>query len=295
MATTTRPEGSTTTEAARTEAPPRADDGLIYGLTPPRARGGFLVRHPSVIRLASVLAVLVAWELYGRALNPVFLSYPVAIAGALVELIGSGELLTATGQTLRSLVAGFGIALIVGIGTGFLMGRYPLVSLTLDPFVTALYNTPSVALIPLIQLWFGLGVTAKVIIVGLSAFFPIVINTYAGVHNTSQGLVDVVRAYGATDRQISTKVVLPNSVPFIMAGVRLAVGRAVIGVVTAEFFTAITGLGGLVIVFSNAFATAKLFVPVLTLVALGLTLTSLAKWAERRLTPWKDSERAATR
>jgi ABC-type nitrate/sulfonate/bicarbonate transport system permease component len=281
---------SITTEIPRPEA-----DGLIYGLTPPRVDAGFLVRHPSVIRVASVLVVLVAWELYGRALNPVFLSYPVAIARALVELLRSGELLQATLQTLRSLVAGFGVALVVGIGVGFLMGRYRLVSLTLDPFVTALYNTPSVALIPLIQLWFGLGTTAKIIIVSMSAFFPIVINTYAGVHNTSQGLVDVVRAYGATARQISTKVVLPNSVPFIMAGVRLAVGRAVIGVVTAEFFTAISGLGGLVVVFSNAFATAKLFVPVLMLIALGLTLTSLAKWAERRLTPWKESERAAAR
>src|SRR5215470_11383770 len=284
-----------TEPSIRTEAWRPAADGLIYGLTPPAGRGGFLVRHPSIIRVASVLLLLVAWELYGRALNPVFLSYPVAITAAGVELIRDGELLTATLQTLRSLVAGFGIALVLGIGVGFLMGRYRLVSLTLDPFVTALYNTPSVALIPLIQLWFGLGVTAKIVIVSLSAFFPIVINTYAGVHNTSQGLVDVVRAYGATDRQVSTKVVLPNSVPFIMAGVRLAVGRAVIGVVTAEFFTAISGLGGLVIIFSNAFATAKLFVPVLMLVALGLCLTSLAKWAERRMTPWKESERAATR
>ena len=278
-----------------TELPPPGPDGLIYGLRPPPDEGGLLVRHPSVIRVTSVCVVLVVWELYGRALNPVFLSYPVAIGRALVELLGNGQLLDATFQTLRALAAGFGVALVAGVGVGFLMGRSRLVNLTLDPFVTALYNTPSVALIPLIQLWFGLGLTAKIIIVGLSAFFPIAINTQAGVRNVGQGLVDVVRAYGATDRQVSTKVVLPSAVPFIMAGVRLAVGRAVIGVVTAEFFTAISGLGGLVIVFSNAFATAKLFVPVLTLVALGLGLTSLAKWAERRLTPWKESERAAAR
>src|SRR5262249_3777337 len=209
---------SITTETLRPEA-----DGLIYGLTPPGADEGFLVRHPSIIRGVSVLAVLVAWELYGRALNPVFLSHPVAIAGALVELIRSGELLQAPFQTLRSLVLGFVIALVVGIGIGFLMGRYRLVSLALDPFVTALYNTPSVALIPLIQLWFGLGVTAKIVIVSMSAFFPVVINTFAGVHNTSQGLVDVVRAYGATPRQISTKVGVANCVPFIMAVVRAGV------------------------------------------------------------------------
>lgn len=275
--------------------PPAAADGLIYGLEPPKDRGGLLVRHPSIIRTASVLAVLVAWELYGRALNPVFLSYPVAIARALVDLLRSGQLLEATLQTLRALAAGFTVALVMGVVVGFLMGRSRLVNLTLDPFVTALYNTPSVALIPLIQLWFGLGLTAKIIIVAMSAFFPIAINTYAGVHNISQSLIDVVRAYGATDRQISSKVVLPSALPFIMTGVRLAVGRSVIGVVTAEFFTAISGLGGLVIVFSNAFATAKLFVPVLTLIALGLALTSLARWVERHLTPWKESERAAAR
>jgi NitT/TauT family transport system permease protein len=266
-------------------------DGLIYGLTPPRADESFLVRHPSIIRGVSVLAVLVAWELYGRALNPVFLSYPVAIAGALVDLIKSGELLVATLQTLRSLAIGFVIALVIGIGIGFLMGRYRLVSLALDPFVTALYNTPSVALIPLIQLWFGLGVTAKIVIVAMSAFFPIVINTFAGVHNTSRGLVDVVRAYGATPRQISTKVVLPNSVPFIMAGVRLAVGRAVIGVVTAEFFTAISGLGGMIVEYANVFATAKLFVPIIVIALVGVLLTELVMWLERRMSRWRQLER----
>jgi NitT/TauT family transport system permease protein len=173
------------------------------------------------------------------------------------------------------------------------MGRYRTVYFALDPFIIALYNTPSVALIPLIQLWFGLGLEAKIVIVILSAYFPIVINTYAGVRNTSRGMVDVVRAFGASDRQVMTKVVLPGAVPFIMAGVRLAVGRAVIGIVVAEFFTAVSGLGGLIIVYSNSFATAKLFVPVITLVALGLVLTWAARALEARFATWKETERAA--
>lgn len=270
------------------------EDGLIYGLRPPETRG-FWTRHPNLIRGISVAVVLLAWELYGRSLNPIFLSYPTEVARAFWELLTSGELVKATLQSLQGLAVGLGIAVAGGIGVGVLMGSYRAVHLALDPFITALYNTPSVALIPLIQLWFGLGFTAKVVIVLLSAIFPIVINTYAGVTNTSRSAVDVVRAYGGSDRQVTMKVVLPSAVPFVMVGVRLAVGRAVIGIVVAEFFTAISGLGGLIILFSNSFATAKLFVPVLTLVALGLSLTSLAKWGEQRLASWKETERAQGR
>ena len=198
----------------------------------------------------------------------------------------------ATVQSLTALAIGFAVSIVSGIGIGLLMGRYRTVYYALDPFVIALYNTPSVAVIPLIQLWFGLGLQAKVVIVIMSAFFPIVINTFAGVRNTSRGSVDVVRAFGASERQVLTKVVLPGAVPFIMAGLRLAVGRAVIGVVVAEFFTAVTGLGGLIIVFSNSFATARLFVPVITLVVLGLVLTQAARALESRFATWKETERA---
>jgi NitT/TauT family transport system permease protein len=245
-----------------------------------------------VLQAIIVSVFLVAWELYGRSLNPIFLSYPTAVAGAFVELIRNGQLLTATVQSLTALAVGFSISLVAGVTLGLLMGRYRTLYHAFDPFIVALYNTPSVALIPLIQLWFGLGLQAKVVIVFMSAFFPIVLNTYAGVRNTSRSMVDVVRAFGASDRQVMTKVVLPGAVPFIMAGVRLAVGRAVIGVVVAEFFTALSGLGGLIIVFSNSFATAKLFVPVITLVVLGLALTSLARALEARFATWKESERA---
>jgi NitT/TauT family transport system permease protein len=205
----------------------------------------------------------------------------------------SGQLFRAAVQSLSALALGFSVSIVAGIVIGLLMGRYRSVFYALDPFIVALYNTPSVAVIPLIQLWFGLGFQAKVVIVILSAFFPIVINTFAGVRNTSRSMVDVVRAFGASEQQVMTKVVLPGAVPFIMAGIRLAVGRAVIGIVVAEFFTAVSGLGGLIIVFSNSFATAKLFVPVITLVVLGLLLTTLARALEARFATWKETERAS--
>jgi ABC-type nitrate/sulfonate/bicarbonate transport system permease component len=292
------PKEPTTTEEATsllsrlTERGARiGDDSLIYGLKPPE-KGGFWLRHPGLIRILAVTAVLGGWEVYGRSLNPIFLSTPSRVVPAFWELIQDGRLLTATRQSLEVLFIGMLISIVGGVLLGALMGLNRIVFYVFDPFVTALYNTPSVVLIPLIMLWFGLGVNAKVVIVILSAIFPIVIGTYAGVTNTSRGMVDVVRAFGGTDRQVSTKVTLPSAVPFIAAGMRLAVGRGVIGVVVAEFFTALSGLGGLAIIFSNTFATAKLWVPVLTLIALGLILTSTARWAEDKIAPWKETERA---
>jgi ABC-type nitrate/sulfonate/bicarbonate transport system permease component len=269
-----------------------AADGLVYGLEPPKREGFRFSDHPALLRGGAIFIFLLGWELYGRSLNPIFLSYPTAVAGAIVELVTNGELVAALLKSLQGLVVGFCLALIVGIVLGILMGRYKSVYFVLDPFVTIFYATPGVALIPLIMLWFGLGLPAKIVIIFEACFFPIVINTFAGVRNTSRATTDVVRAYGASNGQVMTKVVLPGALPFVMAGVRLAVGRGVIGMVVAEFFTALSGLGSMIIVYSNSFATAKLFVPVITIALMGLCLTTLAKNLERRLAPWKESERA---
>jgi ABC-type nitrate/sulfonate/bicarbonate transport system permease component len=267
-------------------------DGLIRGLQPPRAAGSWLSRHPALIRVTSIGSFLLAWEYFGRSINPIFLSYPSAVLQASVVMLADGSLAMAFVQSMSALVGGFVLAIFAGIGLGLLMGRYRFWQLLFDPFVTALYNTPTVAIVPLIQLWLGFETNAKITIVFLSAIFPIIINTYAGVHDTSRGMVDVVRAFGANDRQVMAKVVLPGAVPFIMAGMRLAVGRAVIGVVVAEFFMVINGLGGLIILFSNTFNTAKLFVPVIVLVALGFFLTLTFRAFERRFATWKETERA---
>ena len=244
-------------------------------------------RRPWAIRGTSIAVFLAAWELYGRHTSPIFLSYPTAILQAGWQMINSGVLGKALGQSMVGFVIGFGISVVGGVILGVLIGRYRVVYYAADPFVTALYNTTAVALIPLIQLWFGFGLNAKIVIVVLSALFPVLYNTSAGVTNVSRDMVDVVRAYGANDHQITLKVVVPSAIPFIMTGIRLSVGRGIVGIVVAEFFTAITGLGGLIVQYSNNFETAKLFVPVLVLVGLGITLTELAKWLEKKIAPWK--------
>jgi NitT/TauT family transport system permease protein len=257
-----------------------------------RAQSFRLADHLGPIRGVSVVAFILAWEIFGRDVNPLFLSYPSAIARATVQVLASGEFQRQALGSLQVYAWGLSAALAVGIFLGLLMGRYRLAEYIFDPFVYALDATPRVALIPLLLLWFGLGPAARIAIVFLSGVFPVLMNTFSGVRTVSGGLVDVGRAYGAREGKIFTKIILPASLPFIMAGVRLAVGRALIGIITAEMFAAVTGLGALLIRYSSALATDKFFVPVIFLALLGVILTHAVEVLEKRLAPWKQTERA---
>jgi len=251
-----------------------------------------LVDHLRSVRAASVIIVLCLWEIFGRQVDPIFLSYPSAIARAFFQLLGAGEFERQALGSLEVFALGLSMALVTGIAVGLLMGRYRLAEYLLDPFVYALDATPRVALIPLLLLWFGLGMSSKVAIVFLSGVFPVLMNTFSGVRTVSANLVDVGRAYGAKGGKIFSKIILPAALPFVMAGIRLAVGRALIGIITAEMFTAVTGLGALLIRYSSALATDKFFVPVILLALLGVILSSGVDKLQKRLAPWKETERA---
>jgi NitT/TauT family transport system permease protein len=183
------------------------------------------------------------------------------------------------------------ISILLGILIGFLMGQFESIEYLIDPFVNALNAIPRVALVPLIMLWFGLGLAAKIVIIVSVAIFPVIINTYAGVRDVRGSLLEVGRAHAATDMQIFGKIVLPAAVPFIMAGIRLAVSLGIIGMIVAEFFTAIAGLGGMIVQYGNNFQTARMFVPIIIVGALGIVLTQLVGALERRLAYWRRSER----
>ncbi len=269
-----------------------ADERILRELHLSRGRTFRLEDHLRAVQVSSAIVVLALWEVLGWQANPLFLSYPTAIARAFVQVLLSGELVRAAFGSLEAFAIGLAGALIIGILVGLLMGRYRLVQYLLDSYIYALDATPRVALIPLILLWFGLGASAKVAIVFLSGLFPVLLNTFSGVRTVSAGLVDIGRAYGASESKIFTTIILPATLPFIMAGVRLAVGRALIGIITAEMFTAVTGLGALLIRYSSAFATDKLFVPIILLAVLGLALSEATGALQGRLAPWKESERA---
>ena len=271
----------TTVQAAPVSVPARRAPAAARG----RAR-----LTANAVRLISLAVVLLAWEQYGKSINPVLFTYPTAILGALVELTTSGELWTYLQQSLTVLVIGLPIATVVGMALGVLMARFSLFEHATDMYVSALYATPMVALVPLLILWFGIDVKAKVIVVFLFAVFPIIINTYQGVKNVDARLLEVARSFCSKEHELWLDVVLPSSIPFIMAGLRLAVGRALIGVVVADFLTSISGLGYMIVKYQNSFQTNKLFVPVIVLMLLGVLLMELVKRLQSRLAPWTSQQ-----
>lgn len=269
-----------------------SDEQIIAELGLRRDRSWSIYDYPNLIRAASVLCFLAAWEFYGRRTDPLLLTYPTAVLSAALQLIRTGELPRQLMVSLATLGVGFGFALVLGVGFGLMMGRSRLAEAALDPHMNALYATPQVALIPLLMMWLGLGFTIKASIIFLFAFFPILMNTASGVKNVGASMVEVGRAYMASHRQILFKIILPAALPYIMAGVRIAVGRAVVGMVVAELFTAITGLGAMLTLYGNLFETAKMFVVIIVLGLLGVALIRATQALEKRMARWKETERA---
>lgn len=240
-----------------------------------------------IIRLVSMVTVLVGWELMARDISSLFMPSPSEIVKAAGALIASGELFMALESSLQTLLFGFILATVVGVSLGLFIGRYRIVDAATDWLVNALYATPLISIMPLVILWFGLGDAAKLFIVTLLAVFPIIINTSAGVRNVPQALLDVGTAFAASERQAFMKIILPAAVPYMMTGLRLGVGRAIIGMVVAEFFTAITGLGAVIVKYGNNYDTPSMFVPVLVLMVLGVLLTSMVRRLEEKFAPWR--------
>ncbi len=247
-------------------------------------------RHPLprwTITLASVAGLLALWEIFGRDVNPVFGSYPSAIAVAFWELLRSGQLSSALVESLQPFFLGYGLAIVVGIPIGLVVGRFRTVEAAFGIFITAGYAMPLVALVPLLILWLGLGFKVKVAVVFLMSLFPICINTWLGVTAVPKTLIEVGKSFVAPNFTILRRIILPATLPYIMAGIRLAVGRAVVAMVIAEFFTTISGLGAVIINSANNFDTATMFVPIIILMLMAVGLNGLIGFVEHRVAPWQ--------
>jgi ABC-type nitrate/sulfonate/bicarbonate transport system permease component len=240
-----------------------------------------------IITLSSVAILTLLWEWFGRDINPVFGSYPSAIAEAFWALVQSGKLQAAMSESLRPFVVGYGLAIVLGVPLGLLIGRYRVVEAALGIYVTAGYAMPLVALVPLLVLWLGLGFAVKAAVVFLMSVFPICINTWLGVTAVPKSLIEVGKSFVAPNIVILRRIILPATLPYIMAGIRLAVGRAVVGMVIAEFFTTISGLGAIIINSANNFDTATMFVPIVVLMVMAIGLNGLIGVIERRVAPWQ--------
>jgi NitT/TauT family transport system permease protein len=240
----------------------------------------------SVIRVVSLVSVLVLWQVVGAGVDPTLFTTPTAMAKAAVDMIASGELWSFLWPSLIVLCIGLALAVVGGIAIGLLLARFWVLDVAFGVYITFLYSIPSVALVPLIVLWAGFDTTAKVTILFLFAFFPMVINTYQGVKNVDPKLLEVGRAFRCTERQLWVNIVLPAALPFIVTGLRLAVGRGMIGMVLADLYTAISGIGYLIVRTASTYEVDKMFVPIMLLGILGVTLTSLVRVLETKVAPW---------
>ncbi len=240
-----------------------------------------------LITLGSVSFLLLVWEWFGRDINPVFGSYPSAIAVAFWDLTVSGKLGAALLDSLQPFLVGYGLAILGGVPIGLVIGRFRVAEAALGIYVTAGYAMPLVALVPLLMLWLGLGFAVKAAVVFLMSLFPIAINTWFGVTAVPKSLIEVGKSFVAPNAVILRRIILPATLPYIMAGIRLAVGRAVVAIVIGEFLTTLSGLGAIIQNSANNFDTATMFVPIVVLMVMAIGLNGLIGLIERRVAPWQ--------
>jgi NitT/TauT family transport system permease protein len=249
------------------------------------------VLTPRRLRILSVLLVAIAWEAVGRR-DPLFTSYPTAVAQAAWDvLIVNTELPRAFLTTLHGLLTGYVIAVAIGVPLGFAMARVRSLGIALDPYVTALFATPRITLIPLLVLWVGIDYKLRVAIVVLSAVFPIIINIRDGAREVDSDLLDVARSLGGTRLQIMKSVVIPATLPYLFVALRIGAQRAIIGVIVAEMTSALAGTGRVLLDYSQFFRTDRIMVAVLIIGFFSIVVTWGLRKLQERVSPWETAAR----
>ncbi len=247
-----------------------------------------------IIGTVAVVVFITAWEgvVYLGAVNPLFTSSPSRIVSTFQHMLHEGAL----GKDIRvsgaEFLIGYSLAIVIGILLGVAMGWYRDVSAALQPFVSALYSTPRIALVPLFIIWLGIGIWSKVAVVFLVAMFQILISTEAGVRAADESLIRTARSFGASDRQIFTTIVLPGSVPFLIAGLRLGLGQALVGIVVGELYAATAGIGYEISVAGQTFQTDRVFVGIVIIATAAILMMWGLRQLELRFESWKPQRHA---
>jgi NitT/TauT family transport system permease protein len=257
-------------------------------LGPPRR--SFYRKHETVILGGAAILIAVAiWQAFWSAgkISPLFFTGPSSIAARFREEWIHGRLKADIAYSGANFFVGVGLAIATGVVCGVIIGWYRKIAMIVEPFVNALYATPRVALVPLILIWFGIGMWSKVFIVFINAVFPVLINTIGGIKAVDADLLRAARAYCASDWQIFRTVAIPGAVPFILTGVRQAVALGLIGVVVGEMFGGSQGVGYMVNYGGQTFQTDTVFLGVVIIALAGIVLTSLAEQLEKRFSRWR--------
>lgn len=256
------------------------------------AQRSFWRRHEhALLGTISMGLFLLFWELsVARGwVNPLFTSSPSRIITTAIEMFADGSIWTDLAVSGHEFIVGYGMAIVIGVPVGIFMGWYGRVNAVLDPFVTALYATPRIALLPLVMIWFGIGIASKIAIVFLGAIFPILVNTITGVRTMNADFIKVARSFGSSDRQLFLTVALPSAVPMLLTGLRLGLAHALVGIVVGEMYGAQHGIGFLIAVAGARFQTDKVMVGIIIIASAGIVLTEILRRIERRFERWRPS------
>jgi ABC-type nitrate/sulfonate/bicarbonate transport system permease component len=273
-------------EALHTGLPAAADDLEA----PPKSL--YHRFEPVILGTSTIVVALIVWELLPRLVTlsagtKLFFTTPSQIADTLWKMFATGSVWGPLGVSASGFAVGLGLAIIVGLPLGVLIGRSRMLNAMFDPFITAFNATPRLVFLPLVMLWFGLGLWSKVVIVFIGALFPILINTYEGVRNSDKLLINVVRSFGAKEWDVARLVVVPNAMPYIIAGLRLSIGRAVLGVVVAEFFGSESGLGVMMVQAAGRYQVDIVFSGLIIFAVMTLAMTAAVQVLENRLGRWR--------
>ena len=242
-----------------------------------------------ILGIVGILGVLIPWEVMVRVgmIKAILTSSPSEVARAFVLEFQRGSLWTDLLATLQVWVVGFTVAAVVGILIGLVAGWFKRASYVANPWLNVLYAAPELAFVPMFILWFGIGMTFKVWIVFLAAFFFIAINTIAGVHATEKRYLEVAQTFGASRLRVFRTIILPGSVPYIMTGLRQGSGRAIVGVVAAEFISSNEGLGFMITVSGQTLNTSRVMVGIVILAAFGIITGEILRRIEGRFDVWR--------
>jgi len=250
-------------------------------------------KRAQILPLGTAVVILVLWEVLGRTMNwnPLFFSYPSKIWGGFIDL-ADGPLLSDLRVSGTEFALGMALSILIAVPIGLAMGSLRNLYYAMDPLVTALYSTPVLVLAPMLVIWFGLGISSKVAIVVILSTFPMMINLTEGVRNTDRALLRAARSFGATRWRIYRDVLFPAVVPFFVTGLRLAIGRAMIGVVVGEYIASTSGIGYQINSDAEVFATSRYLAGVAVILVFSVATMEILKVLERRLAPWGHASRA---
>jgi NitT/TauT family transport system permease protein len=264
---------------------PRRDEFAFHEL---------IVRYENgLLGAGTMLLALLLWEgmVHFGLVNPLFTSSPSRIIATGYSMFADGSIYPHLAVSGLELLVGYSLAIIVGVPLGILMGWYRRLNSAFDPIISALYATPRIALLPLIMIWFGIGLGSKFAIIFLSAVFPILINTISGVQTVDRDYVKVARSFGANDRQLFLTVALPAAVPFLLTGLRLGLGHALIGIVVGEMYAAQAGVGYMISMAGATFQTDRVMFGIILIAAAGVALTHILRMIERRFDRWRPNNK----